>query len=383
VAAETPLYEAWRTLLDAGVNHMPVVREGEIVGVLTSTDLLRHSAQGPVAVLRRFERLASRDALAGYPAKVTEMASALLAAGLDATVIAGFVSQLNGSVLRRLLHLAERDLGAAPAPYAWIVFGPDARREQILPSRQESALVYADAGEAASEWYRALAERVTADLEAAGFPLGPPVRTARVRRATLSSWVQHTVETFDERPWEAPRLLDLRRAAGGLDLAPVEEVLARAPRRRLFVRTLAKQALGLEPPMTLLLRLRGSSSRVDLERQGLSPIVALARCFALDAGSAARGTLDRLEQALRAGVLSEATHAAMSEAFRFLLRLRLSVQLRAVAAGRPAVDEVALSELTGLERTRLKEAFRAVRKCQENAEYRYQTDLVMSGSPAP
>lgn len=382
VPAATPLYEAWRTLLDTGVNHMPVVREGEIVGIVTSTDLLRHSAQGPVAVLRRFERLASREALFGYAAKVTEMASALLAAGLDATVIAGFVAQLNGTVLRRLLHLAERDLGAAPAPYAWIVFGPEARREQILLTRQENALAYADEAAGRAAWFRALAERVNGDLEAAGFPASPPERMARGRSGTLSWWTRHVADSLDERPWEAPRLLDLRRAAGALDLSPVEEVLARAPRKRLFVRTLAKQALGLEPPMTLLLRLRGSSSRVDLERQGLSPIVALARCFALDAASTARGTVERLDQALKAGVLSEGTHAAMSEAFRFLLRLRLSVQLRAVAGGAAAVDEVALSELTGMERTRLKEAFRAIRKCQENAEYRYQPDLVMA-RPAP
>jgi CBS domain-containing protein len=382
VAAESPLYEAWRTLLDAGVNHMPVVREGQIVGVLTSTDLLRHSAQGPVAVLRRFERLASRDGLAGYGAKVTEMASALLAAGLDATLIAGFVAQLDAAVLRRVLHLAERDLGAAPAPYAWIVFGPGARREKILPIAQDNALVYADEGRDRAEWYRALAGRVTADLEAAGLPSEAPERTARARLGPLSWWVAHAEEVIDARPWEAARLFDLRRAGGVLDLSPIEEVLARAPRRRLFVRTLAKQALRLEPPAMLLLRLRGSSSRVDLERQGLLPIVALARCFALDAWSTARGTIDRLDQALRAGVLSEGTHAGMTEAFRFLLRLRLSVQLRAVAAGRPRVDEVALSELTGTERTRLKEAFRAIRKCQENAQYRYQTDLVMTGAPA-
>lgn len=382
VAAATPLYEAWRTLLDAGVNHMPVVRDEEIIGVVTSTDLLRHSAQGPVAVLRRFERLASRDALAGYGAKVTEMASALLAAGLDATVIAGFVAQLNGTVLRRLLHLAERDLGAAPVPYAWVVFGPEARREQILLTCQENALVYADEGKARAGWFHGLADRLNGDLEAAGFPSSPPERMARGACGTLSWWARRVADVVDERPWDAPRYLDLRRAAGALDLSPLDEVLARAPRKRLFVRTLAKQALGLEPPMMLLLRLRGSSSRVDLERQGLRPIVALARCFALDAASTARGTVERLDQALRAGVLSEATHAAMTEAFRFLLRLRLSVQLRAVAAGGRPVDEVALSELTGMERTRLKESFRAIRKCQENAAYRYQPDLVMTRSPA-
>jgi CBS domain-containing protein len=371
VAAATPLYEAWRTLLDLGVNHLPVVREDEIVGVLTSTDLLRHSAQGPVAVLRRFERLASRDGLKEYAGKLTEMASALLTAGLDALVIAGFVAQLNGTLLRRLLHLAEADLGRAPAPYAWLAFGPEGRREQTLLTAQENALVHADEGAARPEWFIALAERINADLEAAGFPPSPTERMARGRNGSLTSWVRRIEETVEERPWEAAALLDMRLAAGALDVAPLEAAVERARGRRLFVRTLAKEALALEPPVMLLLRLRGASSRVDIDRQGIRPIVALARCFALDAGSRARNTLERLEDAMKAGVLSERTHAAITEAFRFLVGLRLKVQLRAIAAGSPSGDEVALSELTGIERTHLKNSFRALATWQEAASFRY------------
>jgi CBS domain-containing protein len=36
VPAETPVYEAWRILLDAGMHHLPVVRGGEIVGVVSA-----------------------------------------------------------------------------------------------------------------------------------------------------------------------------------------------------------------------------------------------------------------------------------------------------------------------------------------------------------
>jgi CBS domain-containing protein len=384
VPAATPLYEAWRTLLDARVNHLPVVRDGEIVGVLTSTDLLRHSAQGPVAVLRRFERLASRELLPGYRRTVAEMASALLDSGLEATVIAGYVAELDDTLLRRLLHLAEAELGPAPAPYAWLVLGPAGRREQPLPGPQENALVHADgAGPEAARWFQALAERVNADLEAAGFPRSTAARMAPGRAEPLSRWIGRVEETVEERPWEAGPLFDVRRAGGGLDLGPLEEALARAARRRHLVRMLAKQALAVEPPRTLLLRLRGASSRVDLVRDGLSPIVALARCFALEAGSVVRGTLERLDAAVKGGVLSEETHASVTEAFRFLLSLRLGIQLREAAAGGPARDEVALSELVGIERTRLKDAFRAIRRWQENAAYRYQPDLVMGGPASP
>jgi CBS domain-containing protein len=379
IPAATPVYEAWRILLDAGVNHLPVVRDHEIVGVLTSTDLLRHSAQGPVAVLRRYERLASRDALPGYARTVTQMTSALLAAGLDANVIAGFVAQLDGTLLRRLLHLAEAELGPAPAPYAWLVFGPAGRREETLPAPQDNGLVYRDDAASGREWFQRLAERINADLEAAGFPPSDSQRMARGRCGPLSWWAGEIEGVLAERPWASGPLFDLRKSAGALDVTPLDEALAHAPGRRMFVRTLAKQALVLDPPMMLLLRLRGASSRIDIAGRGIAPIVALARCFALEAGSRARNTLERLGDAKDAGVLAERTHAAVAEAFRFLLGLHAGVQLRAMTAGRPASGDVALSELTGMERTRLKDAFRAIRTWQEAASYRYQPDLVMTG----
>jgi CBS domain-containing protein len=93
-------------------------------------------------------------------------------------------------------------------------------------------------------------------------------------------------------------------------------------------------------------------------------------------GSRARATLERLDAARAAGTMAEGTHAAVSEAYRFFLALRLGLQLRAFAEHRPLVDTVTLRELSGAERTRLKDSLRAVREWQEKATYHYQTDLV-------
>src|SRR6266545_2018517 len=147
LAAETPMHEAWTSLLESGAHHLPVTRGGAVAGVVTANDLLRATAQGPMAVIRQVERLASRASLPGYAEKVVEMDAALLAGGLDATVIAQLVSRLSDALLPRLLGWAEADLGEAPTPWAWIVFGSEGRREQTLLTDQDNALAYADAGE--------------------------------------------------------------------------------------------------------------------------------------------------------------------------------------------------------------------------------------------
>jgi CBS domain-containing protein len=118
-----------------------------------------------------------------------------------------------------------------------------------------------------------------------------------------------------------------------------------------------------------------SGSEVDLKLHGVSPIVFLARCYGLEAGSLERNTLERLRAAVRSGLIGDDARETISEAYRYLLGLRLRAQLRMIASGRRAVNQVRLSDLSSVERSRLKEAFRAIRDWQEKAAYHYRTDL--------
>ena len=379
IASETPLYDAWAILLEAGVHHLPVVRDGKVVGVLTSTDVLRSTSQGPVAVLRSVERLRSRDSLPGYSDRIKVMVSSLLAGGLEATVIARLVARLNDALMRPILRWAEADLGPPPAPYAWVVFGSEGRMEQTLLTDQDNALVYADAGAAQAGWYQALAERVNTDLEAAGFPRCPGGYMARNWRGTLSEWRQR-FEGWLDVPTPKALLVaciffDFRRVGGQLDLEPLDQLLDQAPQKPIFLRLLAKDALGFHPPATLLMRLKGESSVVDLKAHGISPIVGLARRLALEAGTRARSTLARLESAVRAELIPADEAATISETYRFLVGLRLRLQLGMAAQGKPVVNKVTLAELGEIERSRLKDAFRAIRRWQERATYQMNLDF--------
>jgi CBS domain-containing protein len=378
VPGSTPIYDAWRTLLDAGVHHLPVTRDSEIVGVLTSTDLLRVSAAGPIGVLRRVERL-TREGVQGYASWIAEMTAAMLAGGLDVSVIAGFVARLNDTLLRRILLWAEEDLGPAPAPFAWIVFGSEGRMEQTLLTDQDNALVFDDSGIPQRAWFQLLAEKVNADLEAAGFPACAGGYMARHWNHPLGEWVSRFHGWIDSPSPQAllqsSIFFDFRRVGGHLDLGALEHLVAGAVEKPAFLRFLAKTAMAFRPPPSILMRLRGSSSVVDLKAHGISPVVFLARCYGLEAGAVARNTLERLEAAVRAGHLAEETRALVAEAYRFLLGLRLRLQLRAVSRGEAPSNKVALSDLSALERTRLKEAFRAIRSWQQGAEFHYKTNF--------
>jgi len=375
VDGATPVYQAWMTLLETGAHHLPVTRGGEIAGVLSSTDLLKSTAQGPVAVLRRVERFSSRSDLAGYGNEVADMVATLLAGGLEAPAIAGFVARLNDSLVRRILQRCEADLGPSPAPYAWMVFGSEGRSEQTLLTDQDNGLVFDDSAGAHRPFFDALAKRVTGDLEAAGFPPCHGGHMATKWQGTLSEWTRRFNECVDEpKPHDAALFFDFRQVAGPLDLGPLEAAMARASRSPQFVRFLARDAMAFGPPAALTLRIRGSVE-VDLKWQALNPIVFLSRCYGIEAASGARGTLERLDAAAAAGLVSKRSYAAVAQAFRFLLELRLHVQLRSLSEGKAPRNQVLLSELSAIERTRLKESLATIRHWQEMAAFHYQTEV--------
>jgi CBS domain-containing protein len=375
VEGSMPVHEAWTVLLEANVHHLPVVRDGEIMGLVTDTDLLKHTSQGPVAVLRLVDKLPDRESLPGYSRKVTEMVASLLSGGLNPVVIAGFVAQLNDALMKRILRWGEDDLGEPPAPYAWIALGSEGRQEQTLLTDQDNALVFADEGATSREYFTALADRANTDLAAAGFPRCPGGYMARNHCGTLTEWRDRFAawvgDPTAQSVLEAAIFFDFRRVAGSLDLTPMQDVLDTIPRREAFLRSLVRQALDFRPPPLLLLRLRGGND-LDLKRQGIAPVVFLARCYGLAVGSQARNTLERLRAATRAGLMGPDASAAVIDSYRYLLGLRLRMQLKMISEGKVPTNVVSLSQVSGIERSRLKDSLRAIASWQDKAAYRYQ-----------
>jgi CBS domain-containing protein len=373
--AETPLFEALRRMLERRIHHLPVTRGGEVVAVLGDTDLLRHQARSPLALLNRIERLRAPGEATGYAGEVAGVAETLFAGGLGVVQIAGAIASLGDVLTRRLLVLCERALGPAPCPYAWMALGSEGRMEQVLLTDQDNALVYAEDSGEAHAYFARLGAGVVEGLVEAGFPRCPGGYMATSWCRPLADW-ESLFRGWIERPdpqalLEAQIFLDFRGVHGELSLQPLEDLLLAAGRRELLLGGLARAALRGRPPLRLRGRIRTEDGAVDLKAGGIAAAVMLARTYALAAGSSARPTLARLAAAAEAGTLSRAGAEILGESFRFLTRLRLQAQLRAVHAGRQPTNRVDVRDLTDLERRRLVEALDAVRRLQDATAVRF------------
>ncbi len=378
--AGTAVFEALVAMLENSIHHLALVEGDEVLGVVTDSDLLRHHHRSPIYLLSRVEKMESAETFPDYSGQLSGMVEVLFRGSLDAVEIGRIVSSVNDAAASRLLRLTERELGEPPCAYAWIVFGSEGRREQALLTDQDNALVYADDSDEARRYFADLAERVVGGLIRLGIPPCPGGFMADRWHHPLAVWLERFSgwlgEPEPQALIDAANFFDFRSVHGELSLAPLDEVIAEARSQRSFLAHMAKNALEFRPPIGLFRQIRERSGAVDLKRGGIIPVVSLARLFALEGQVLARSTVDRLAAAAAAGSLSAEGAETLSEAFRFLLRLRLGHQLEAVREGRPADNSVPLDDLSHLTRRHLKEAFLAIREIQEAVSLRYGTAML-------
>ncbi|WP_114312669.1 DUF294 nucleotidyltransferase-like domain-containing protein [Thermus caldifontis] len=368
--AETPIHEALAAMVERGIHHLPLTEGGQVVGVVTHTDLLLNQAQSPLVLLRRIERLE----LSRYGLEVASLVESLVQRGLGGVEVGRVVASLNDALIRRLAKEAERALGPAPVAYSFMVFGSEGRREQALLTDQDNALVLAEGGH--DPYFQALAEHVVGGLIQAGIPECKGGYMATRWRKTLAQW-QDTFRRWMETP-EPQALLDtqiffdFRSAAGGLSLKPLEETVLEGSQKGVFRYHLAQASLAFRPPLGFLGRVRTEEGFLDLKRHAIAPIVALARLYALLAGSLAKGTVERLRAAAEAGTLSQEGAERLEEAFRFFFTLRLKHQLLALRQGKPVENRILWATLSPGEKRRALEGFRAIAELQESTASRFQ-----------
>ncbi|MEZ4558956.1 MAG: DUF294 nucleotidyltransferase-like domain-containing protein [Caldilineaceae bacterium] len=378
--SDSPVFAALLRMLEQNIHHLALVEEGEVIGMISSSDLLRHQAQSPLYLHRRLQEAEGVTDIAQYADDVAHTVESLFHGGLGAAQIGRITSSLNDALTHRLVALAEADLGAPPTPYAWIVFGSEGRSEQMLLTDQDNALIYAEDVPGAADYFSALAAKVVDGLLHAGFPPCPGGYMATNWCMPLADWealFAKWIRTPEPQAlMEAGIFFDFRRVYGTLALEPLEEILADAHKNGIFIAHLVRAAQDFNPPLGFFGRIRSEGGKIDIKQGGIAPIVGLARACALAAGSRERSTLERLAVAANAGTISRVGAENLAETFQFLLRLRLRQQLADLQAGDTPSNLLTLDALSGMEQRHLKDALGNIRQMQEGIGATFQTGMM-------
>ncbi|WP_322520544.1 putative nucleotidyltransferase substrate binding domain-containing protein [Guyparkeria halophila] len=380
VAPTGSAFEASLLFSRHNIHHLPVLAEdGALVGILSTSDLLRHQGTHSIHLVRDAMAAPDVEAIARVGSRLPDLEAQLVAIGAEAEPLGEAMVTVTDAMTRRLTELAEQELsktlGPAPVAWAWAALGSQGRREQTAFTDQDNALILDDAFEPDrhGEWFERLARFVTDGLTAAGLEPCPggTMATTPDWRQSLIGWTQ-TFHDWIEQPEShsimlATNFFDMRVVAGRESLLDRLWAAVRpmAQSNTIFQRRLANNALAIRMPLGFFRRLvvvddEQHDERLDLKRYGLMPIADLARLQAVSLGLPELHTVRRLQAVARAGGMSDQAAAGLADAWRLFYVLRARHQARQARRGEPLDNRLDPDQLSGLERDHLRDAFRVV-----------------------
>ncbi|WP_028116855.1 DUF294 nucleotidyltransferase-like domain-containing protein [Ferrimonas senticii] len=382
------VFEAQLLMAQADIHHLPVREQDKLVGIVTSSDLLRlERTELPnlASLLAQAEDVA---ALVQLSLQFMPLLQQMIAADARAEEVGRVLTLLADAVTQRLTQLAIKQLGEPPMAWCWLCFGSQARMDMAGQSDQDNGLLLErDPNEAEASYFAEFAQIVCDGLNACGYIYCPGniMASNPKLRVPVELW-QRKFNYWLEQPdpnatLNASVFFDLRPLAGRRELGQqLHQWLIEQPKSPLFLAHLTGHALQNSPPLGFfrqwLLEENGQQQKsLDLKRRGLLLINDIARLHALSCGSEEVNTLKRLQAAMAAGALTRNDALNLADAHEFIGHLRLSNQGKQWQAGEPLSNNLVPDSLSELSRHQLKLAFRVAQRGQDGIGLRYRRQL--------
>ena len=375
-------YDALMTMTSKHIHHLPVTKQGEVVGMVTVTDLMNNEGHNAVNFSSIIHKAKSLTELVEISALLPKLQIRLAKLGASADHVGKSISAITMAFTKRLIDMAEEKYGQAPVPYAWLAAGSQARQEQLAHSDQDNGIIICDSMKPYDDaWFESLAHFVCDGLADCGFIYCPGDimatnpkwrQPAKVWQKYFNGWVD---TPSPKALLNSSVFFDLETICGDASLLETvrENLLRKTKNNSLFIAHLSKNALGLRPPLgffrDFVLKQNGKhKATLDLKHNGIAPIVDLARIYALSQGISAVNTIERIKQAAGSAAITKSSAENLLDAYEFLGILRVKHQARKLVQGFEADNYLSPKELSKLEREHLKDAFKVIKTLQDSRQ---------------
>lgn len=370
-------YDVLNIMLERSVSHLPVVEDGRFLGMISQADLTRVQAISAAGLIREVARADDAAGMARVTARIPELLMQLVNGHQRHEIITRMITDIADAVTRRLIALAEADLGPAPAPWCWAACGSQGRQEQTGVSDQDNCLILAPGTDPDTPWFRDMARMVSDGLDACGYFYcpGDMMATNPRWRQPLEVWQRYFRDWISRPSPEAQMLasvmFDLRAIGGDAGLLDQirADTLAQASKNSIFVAHMVANSLKHRPPLGLIggfstIRSGQHRHHIDMKHNGVVPVADLARVYALQGRIPAVNTRARLEDAETRGTVSAGGGRDLLAAYDLIQTLRLENQAQLIKAGRKPDNYLSPTDLPDFQRSHLRDAFVVVRSMQ-------------------
>ena len=382
------------------LRHFCITEDGSpdspITGIISEHDIIISEGNNPAVIMKALMQASGSDQLKEQRDKAENLLQMYIGQEVAMHFISNIVTEINDAIITRAIDFSLKELedeGEHKRPdieFCWLSLGSEGRKEQLLRTDQDNAILYADpsAGEAEKvhDFFLALGRKVTGILQHCGFVKCPadimasnPVwcQPVSVWKGYFSKWivtpepkaVMHSTIFFDFRPVYAQAKL-----AAELK----QEIFSLISKNRGFLGFFAKNALQNPPPLGffrnfLVEKSRDHANEFDIKARAMMPLSDAARVLAYELRIPEYfSTVERFErlEALVPGMKGLGEEAATG--YEFLMRLRAINGLADSSSGRYIKPET----LNKIERQTLRNVFSTIDKVQKMLNLRFQLDYI-------
>ncbi len=388
--------QAQTSMMKHGIKYICITEDGtpntKLLGMVTDDDIIVMQANNPSALMRATKRSQSTKELKQIRGRINQLLENYIMQNLPLMHTSRILFELNDASIKRIIDRCLEKMGEEPpVAFAWMSLGSQGRKEQLIQTDQDNAIVFEDVEEERLEevrnYFLRLAKKVNKRLHKIGFDYCEADIMARNPRwcLSISEWKnqfnQWTSDIGDDELLLSSIFFDFDISYGDVRLtnALSDTVFALTGDRPIFMKKLAVSALRSPSPLsffrTFLVERDGKyKDSFDLKLRALMPMIDAGRLLALSHQiKNTNNTFERFERLASLEPQNAGLFHSCSYAFKALMKFRTKSGLIHHDSGR----YISVEEMSKEERMKLKRCFKSLSQVQELIAVRYQAQNIL------
>ena len=382
--------EAQMIMLKHNVGHLCVTRDGTdkspVSGIISEHDVVAAQSNTPGVLLKQTRRATGAKELKYVREKLTDLIQSSIEKNIPVSHISNIAAEINIAITRRAIELAVTDIGSPPpVRFVWMNLGSQGRKEQLLLTDQDNALVFEDVEPehytAVKNYFLELAEMVTGTLTKVGYEYSPHGLIASNPQwcKSVTDWIKQYnswINTPAEKGVEISTIFfdfDFVYGVPAIEDILAENITKNMNKNKKFFAFLANDTLKNPPPLgffrQFLLESDGEhKDSFDIKSRAIEPLADAARVLTLSYNILEiTNTFYRFKKLAELEPQNAELYEECAEAFNTLMRFRTEEGLTHSSNGK----YLNLNELSKSDKLKLKNCFQPINDVQDVIKNRF------------
>ncbi|HEY9222304.1 MAG TPA: DUF294 nucleotidyltransferase-like domain-containing protein [Lutibacter sp.] len=388
--------EAQIAMIKNKITHLCITKDGtthsELIGVLSEHDIVILHGNNPSLLIKKINRAKEVTALKYIREKASNLLLGYIEQNIPITFISQIISEINEAITIKAIELSIEEMDKEPpVKFGWMALGSQGRKEQLLMTDQDNALVFEDVSPdkymPTKQYFLQLAKKVTEKLNVIGFEYCPANMMASNPNwcLSLSEW-KNQFDIWIKSPTEDAIMMctiffdyDLVFGDKKLVNAMSDSIYESINSFEIFLNFLGRNALRNPPPIgffrQFLVEKDGAhKDQFDIKSRAIMPLVDAARLLILSHNLKDKNnTISRFKKLIKLEPKNEDLYLSCIDSFKILLQFRTNQGLKSNDTGR----YVDLNNLNKFEKLKLKGCFKPISAIQELLNIRYNLAQMM------